>query len=210
MQTISTTPISVEVVDQWLPQTQCTQCGYPSCIDYATAITTAGAPINRCPPGGDLTIQGLASLLDLKPAPLDPECGTYRDPEVAIISEKDCIGCTLCIQACPVDAIVGSAKLMHTVIANQCTGCHLCVDPCPVDCIKMNPVDAIVDGGTTRWPMRSYENVMNGRKNFQKKQKRTLEKAEASKLPQDRERLREEIATIVTRQKALRRARQSC
>ncbi len=124
-------------IDALLPQTQCRQCGYDGCWPYAEAIAGGTADINRCPPGGDETIHELAALTGLPARPLDPACGEAAPSAVAVIDETACIGCTLCIQACPVDAIVGAAKLMHTVIAAECTGCRLCVPPCPVDCISM-------------------------------------------------------------------------
>ena len=126
---------TVEQIDRWLPQTQCTQCGYPRCEDYAAAIAEGEADINRCPPGGTATIKGLAQLLRTEEKPLDLRYGQHQPKVLARIDEEICIGCTLCIQACPVDAIVGAAKLMHTVIASDCTGCELCLPPCPVDCI---------------------------------------------------------------------------
>ena len=129
-----------EQVNALLPQTQCGQCGYPGCRPYAEAIAEGDA-INKCPPGGEETIQDLARLLDVEPQPLDAAHGVEQEPLVAYIHEDICIGCTKCIQACPVDAILGAAKLMHTVIANECTGCDLCVDPCPVDCIDMVTVE---------------------------------------------------------------------
>ena len=124
-------------VDRLLPQTQCRQCGYAGCRPYAEAIAAGRAPINQCPPGGDDVIRDIAALLNVPSLPLDPAFGTHEPPAVALIDEARCIGCTLCIQACPVDAIVGAAKLMHTVIATECTGCKLCIPPCPVDCIEM-------------------------------------------------------------------------
>ena len=129
----------VEQINAILPQTQCGQCGYPGCRPYAEAIASGDATINRCPPGGENGIQALSALLDVEPLPLNAECGEEKPREVAFIREAECIGCTKCIQACPVDAIVGAAKLMHTVIADECTGCDLCVEPCPVDCIEMRP-----------------------------------------------------------------------
>ncbi|GAA5524167.1 ion-translocating oxidoreductase complex subunit B [Microbulbifer aestuariivivens] len=131
----------VEKVDALLPQTQCGQCGYPGCRPYAEAIVN-GDTINKCPPGGQATINELANLLDMEPVPLDAEHGVEDVRKVAFIREAECIGCTKCIQACPVDAIVGAAKYMHTVIADECTGCDLCVEPCPVDCIDMIPLEA--------------------------------------------------------------------
>jgi electron transport complex protein RnfB len=129
----------VEQIDALLPQTQCGQCGYPGCRPYAEAITS-GDKINKCPPGGETTIHALADLLDVEAEPLNAEHGDEQVKRVAVIREDECIGCTKCIQACPVDAILGAAKHMHTVIESECTGCDLCVEPCPVDCIDMVPV----------------------------------------------------------------------
>ena len=126
----------IECIDALLPQTQCGECGHAGCRPYAKAIAN-GEPINRCPPGGQRTIAALADLMNLPSLPLD---GITKAATVAFIREAECIGCTKCIQACPVDAIVGAAKLMHTVIADECTGCDLCVEPCPVDCIEMRPL----------------------------------------------------------------------
>ena len=126
-----------EQINQILPQTQCGQCGYPGCRPYAEAIA-GGDAINKCPPGGETTIAELAVLLDVEVLPLDAEEGAGEKLRTyAYIREDECIGCTKCIQACPVDAILGSAKHMHTVIISECTGCDLCVEPCPVDCIDM-------------------------------------------------------------------------
>ncbi|HLR12602.1 MAG TPA: electron transport complex subunit RsxB [Burkholderiaceae bacterium] len=127
----------VDSIDALLPQTQCTQCGYDGCRPYATAIAQGEADINRCPPGGQEGVNQLAELLGVAPPALDTSRGLPGPLQVAIIDEAHCIGCTLCIQACPVDAIVGANQLMHTVLSDQCTGCELCVAPCPVDCISM-------------------------------------------------------------------------
>lgn len=128
----------VEQINAVLPQTQCGQCNYPGCKPYAEAIANETAAINQCPPGGQAGVKALAELLNVEEIPLNSEHGEAKpEPEVAVIIEADCIGCTLCIQACPVDAILGAAKRMHTVIADECTGCELCIPPCPVDCIIM-------------------------------------------------------------------------
>ena len=131
----------VDKIDAILPQTQCGQCGFVGCRPYAEAIAKGEADINHCPPGGDNTIKALAELLGVETKPLNAENGEVSDvPLVAVIDENTCIGCTLCIQACPVDAIVGAAKHMHTIIESECTGCKLCLPPCPVDCIAMIPI----------------------------------------------------------------------
>lgn len=128
----------IDAIDDLLPQTQCGQCGHAGCRPYAAAIAD-GAALNRCPPGGAQTINALAELLNKPALPLDI-VGELKPKSVAFIREAECIGCTKCIQACPVDAILGASKLMHTVIADECTGCDLCVEPCPVDCIEMRPL----------------------------------------------------------------------
>lgn len=126
-------------IDDLLPQTQCAQCGFPGCRPYAQAIADGEADINQCPPGGNDTIEQLAQLLDRPVIALNTEFGETKSEAVAFIDEPNCIGCTLCIHACPVDAIVGASKLMHTIIETDCTGCELCLPPCPVDCIQMIP-----------------------------------------------------------------------
>lgn len=130
-----------EQINGLLPQTQCTKCGYDACQPYAQAIANDGADINRCPPGGDEGVAKLAKLLNRPIKPIDPSCGAPGPLRVAVIDEEHCIGCTLCIQACPVDAIIGANKRMHTVLTDWCTGCDLCLPPCPVDCIEMREVD---------------------------------------------------------------------
>jgi len=130
----------VDKIDALLPQTQCGQCTFPGCRPYAEAIANGEVEINQCPPGGDATIVALADLLGRDILPLNPENGEVKEEKtVVIIDEEICIGCTLCIQACPVDAILGAAKQMHTVIVDNCTGCDLCIPPCPVDCIYIIP-----------------------------------------------------------------------
>jgi electron transport complex protein RnfB len=133
----------VDRIDAALPQTQCTRCGYPACRPYAEAIARGEAAINRCPPGGAEGVRALARITGRPVLPLDPACGIEAPPSVAVIDEAVCIGCTKCIQACPVDAIVGASKLMHTVVAGLCTGCELCIPPCPVDCIAMVPARGV-------------------------------------------------------------------
>lgn len=129
---------SVKEIDALLPQTQCGECSYPGCLPYAEALAQGLAPINKCPPGGVATVQALGALLGVDASPyLQDALANTRAPSVAVIREAECIGCTKCIKACPVDAIIGSGKLMHAVIAHECTGCGLCVEPCPVDCIEM-------------------------------------------------------------------------
>ena len=128
-----------ERLDRLLPQTQCGQCGYAGCRPYAEAMAAGEAGPEHCPPGGDAGARALARVLGVPPVPYDRNLGEYRPGEVALVVEEDCIGCTKCIQACPVDAILGGAKHMHTVIEPLCTGCALCVPACPVDCIVMLP-----------------------------------------------------------------------
>ncbi len=140
----------VDKIDAVLPQTQCGQCGFAGCRPYAEAIAKGEAEINLCPPGGESSMLSLAQLLDKQPVPIHAEAITQKVDAVALINEQTCIGCTLCIQACPVDAIVGAAKHMHTIIARECTGCELCLPPCPVDCIQMIPIPK--DLRTWKWP----------------------------------------------------------
>jgi Na+-translocating ferredoxin:NAD+ oxidoreductase subunit B len=130
---------SAASIDALLPQTQCTRCGYEGCLPYAEAIAKDGVPINQCPPGGAATIAALAKLLDRPLLALNPANGTERAPLVAWIDEARCIGCARCLPPCPVDAIVGAARFLHTVLADRCTGCELCIAPCPVDCIELRP-----------------------------------------------------------------------
>ena len=147
----------IEKIDSILPQTQCGQCGYPGCKPYATAIANGEADINQCPPGGDDGIHKLADLLGVDYKPLNEEHGLPKPKSVAIIDEKTCIGCTLCIQACPVDAILGSAKHMHTIIEKECTGCELCLPPCPVDCIDMVPIKETTENWKWKYPVHKLK-----------------------------------------------------
>ena len=146
----------VEKIEAILPQTQCGQCGYPGCKPYAEAIAAGEADINRCPPGGQEGVAKLADLLGREIKPLDAE---EKPKQVAIIDEQTCIGCTLCIQACPVDAIVGAAKQMHTIVADLCTGCELCVKPCPVECIRMEVITENIDRWKWKYPVIEIKRV---------------------------------------------------
>ena len=140
----------VEKIEGILPQTQCGQCGFPGCKPYAEAIAKGEVDINLCPPGGMEGVQKLADLLGREVKDLEAE---EKPKQVAIIDENTCIGCTLCIQACPVDAIVGAAKQMHTIIAPLCTGCELCLPPCPVECIRMEPIGENIDNWKWKYPV---------------------------------------------------------
>ena len=150
-------------LDAALPQTQCTRCGYPDCRAYAEAMASGEAAINRCPPGGAEGIQRLAAITLQPVLPLDVGCGQEGPRLLAVIDEAWCIGCTLCIKACPVDCIVGASKRMHTVIADQCTGCELCLPACPVDCIALVPVDAQRSG----WQAWSAEQALDAQARYQ-------------------------------------------
>jgi electron transport complex protein RnfB len=144
----------VEQINNLLPQTQCGQCNFPGCRPYAEAIAAGDADINHCPPGGEATIQALANLLGRDIKSLDPDYGEEKPLAIAVIDEDLCIGCTICIRACPVDAILGASKQMHTVIESECTGCDLCVEPCPVDCIDM----VVPESRPNDWKWPSPEN----------------------------------------------------
>ena len=131
--------MNADEIDALLPQTQCTRCGYEGCRPYAQALADAQVAINRCPPGGAAVIGALAALLGREPLPLDPACGSDSDPGVAWIDPEACIGCARCLPPCPVDAIIGARRQLHTVFERACTGCELCIASCPVDCIVMRP-----------------------------------------------------------------------
>ena len=137
------TPDLTERLDRLLPQTQCGQCGYAGCRPYAEAMASGEAGVDHCPPGGDEGARVLARLLGVEPKRYDRTRGEHKPAQVALVVEHDCIGCTKCIQACPVDAIIGGAKHMHTVIEPLCTGCELCVPACPVDCIVLLPIATV-------------------------------------------------------------------
>jgi electron transport complex protein RnfB len=192
-------------LDAWLPQTQCTQCGFPHCRAYAEALARGAAGINRCPPGGDVTIAALAGLLAIGAKPLDPRFGAHRARERALIDEAVCIGCRKCLDVCPVDAIVGARKLMHTVLARDCTGCGLCVPVCPVDCIAMNPVAA--PAGHGRWPEYAEEESERWRR-LAERRRRRLARHRAERTRQSifppAETIRAEIAAALARVRARR------
>ena len=139
----------IDQIDALLPQTQCTKCGYAACRPYAEAVAAGKADIDQCPPGGAAGVAMLAALLGRAPKPLNPAFGMEQPRAAALIDENWCIGCTLCIQACPVDAIVGAPKRMHTVLLEHCTGCELCLPPCPVDCIEMVTLGELVRRGAS-------------------------------------------------------------
>ena len=176
-------------IDAALPQTQCTRCGYPDCRAYAEAVASGEAALNRCPPGGLEGIQRLAALTGRPALPLDATCGTEAPRLLAVIDEAHCIGCTLCIKACPVDCILGAPKRMHTVIDDQCTGCELCVPACPVDCIALLPVTAPHTG----WGAWSTEQAAAARQRYQGRQARALRLARENEA-----RLAENAASAVT------------
>lgn len=155
-----------ERIDAILPQTQCRLCGFPGCRPYAEAIASGAADINQCPPGGADGVRRIAVLLGIEPKPLNTAHGEPKPRSLAIIDERLCIGCTLCIQACPVDAIIGAPKQMHTVLAAACTGCELCVAPCPVDCITMQPIAERVEDRERKRRRREKEAADASRKRY--------------------------------------------
>ncbi len=163
----------VQRIDAALPQTQCTRCGYPDCRAYAQAVASAEADINQCPPGGDEGIRRLAQLTGRPVKPLNPEHGIDGPLTVAVIDENWCIGCTLCIKACPTDAIIGTHKRMHTVIEPWCTGCELCIPVCPVDCISLD----IVSGDKTAWDAWTPEQAQTAKTRYEARKRRLQREA---------------------------------
>ena len=175
----------IDQINAILPQTQCRQCGFQGCRPYAEAIASGSADINQCPPGGDEGINELAHLLGVNPKPLNPQFGQHKPKSVAFIIEEDCIGCAKCIAACPVDAILGAAKFMHTVIASECTGCELCVAPCPVDCIAMKPLPTPIDIEQSLSKAQKYARAQLAKRRYDarclRKERENTEKAERVK-----------------------------
>jgi len=175
----------IDQINAILPQTQCRQCGFQGCRPYAEAIASGVADINQCPPGGAEGIIELAHLLGVSPKPLNTQFGQHKPKSVAFIVEKDCIGCAKCIAVCPVDAILGAAKFMHTVIALECTGCELCVEPCPVDCIIMRPLPATADIGQSIIKANKYAQAQLAKRRYDARclriEKENCEKAERAK-----------------------------
>lgn len=190
-------------IDQVLPQTQCGRCGYTGCRPYAEALARGECGLNRCPPGGVSTIEQLAAMLGREVLPLDPSCGPERPWGTARIDETLCIGCTKCIQACPVDAIVGAAKRMHTVIEAQCTGCELCLAPCPVDCIEWVPMRSPWDAQRALAARERFD--ARGARRTREERRRTEERAgpvpAAAADPRDKQRV---IAEAIARTRARR------
>jgi electron transport complex protein RnfB len=205
--------LSIKALDRCLPQTQCTRCGYPRCRDYARALARNQVDINRCPPGGTTTIACLSALTHRPELPLDPQCGEHKPRVLATIVEPHCIGCTLCIQACPVDAIVGRAKRMHTVIASLCTGCELCLPVCPVDCIDLVADTVHQPTGDSAWPQYGQQEIQSARENALKRlrrlarRRREREAARKVKSRNERQRIRDEIRAAVERVKQKRGTR---
>jgi electron transport complex protein RnfB len=200
-------------IDAMLPQTQCGKCGYPGCEPYARAVATGASELNQCPPGGEALIRRLARLLSRKYIPLDPACGVERARHVARIDEPRCIGCTLCIQACPVDAIIGAAKQMHTVIVDLCTGCDLCVAPCPVDCIDMIPATGTdanwtqprMDAARERF-LRRNQRLARSKRGRAPRNPRATATASTLSAEQKRETIRAAVERVRARRAAARRS----
>ena len=208
MRAASHDPDLAAAIDQRLPQTQCAQCDYPGCLAYARAIADGEADINQCPPGGAVTIDALARLLGREPKPLNPKHrAKHAAPlQLAFIREADCIGCKRCITACPVDCIIGAAKLMHTVIATECSGCQLCLPVCPTDCITLaDPPTDYAAGAPSIWREFSAQQVDKARRRARHKRERQSE-LERARTNERRERhrgkLKKEIIAAVARKQS--------
>ncbi|NKB76802.1 MAG: RnfABCDGE type electron transport complex subunit B [Gammaproteobacteria bacterium] len=195
--------LSLEDIDRCLPQTQCTQCDYPRCRDYAQAILANEADINQCPPGGETTINLLASVLNIDTKPLNENHGVNEAKQVALIDEAACIGCKLCIKACPVDCIVGAGKVMHTVIQYDCTGCKLCLPVCPTDCIQLATAPKPLNTTRSRWPDFDQHQIERARLATERKYKRKEQREQQRRQQHQvsaKERMQKEIMLAVQRQ----------
>jgi len=207
-------PLTPEAIDAWLPQTQCTRCGYPRCRAYAEAIATGAADINQCPPGGDVTIAAIAQLLGSAPKPLNPAFGLHASRLRAVIDELICIGCRKCIDVCPVDAILGARQLLHSVLDADCNGCALCLPACPVDCIALVPV-ALPARSDSPWPEYTHAEVEHWRLRTEARLARLKKKIRAPRAARitstpatgERARIRAEIHAAVARVRAKKSAR---
>jgi len=207
-------PLTPEAIDACLPQTQCTQCGYPRCRAYAEAIITGTADFNQCPPGGDVTIAALAQLLGNAPKPLNPAFGLHAPRQRAVIDEPACIGCRKCIDVCPVDAILGARKRMHTVLDAECNGCALCLPACPVDCIALVPMIAPTLSDSP-WPEYTHAEVEHWRQRTEARLARLKKiirgsratKTASAPATDERKRMRAEIRAAVARVRAKKSAR---
>lgn len=194
--------MSVSEIDRCLPQTQCTMCGFPSCIDYATALSRNETQINRCPPGGSTTLSALSERLGTPAVSLAEDCEPYAGRKIAQIIENQCIGCTLCIEPCPVDAIIGASQQMHTVLSDECTGCNICVEFCPVDCIRM--VDLPIQRAGETWPQFLDAEVSHWRDSVNRHRNRLAKnstQAETSTVSQE---IRRQIRGAVNRERKRR------
>jgi electron transport complex protein RnfB len=223
-------PLTPEAIDAWLPQTQCTRCGYPRCRAYAEAIASGDAEFNQCPPGGDVTIAALARLLGTLPKPLNPAFGPRTPRQRAVIDEPACIGCRKCLDVCPVDAILGARKLMHTVLDAECNGCALCLPACPVDCIALvptmtqagsdSPWPEYTRAEVERWHVRTEARLARLKKKsktpraartasapLRQAQDGPLRQAQDRLVTDERERMRAEIRAAVARVNAKKSAR---